>query len=72
MAIYCSRCGSDEFRTSRFRAPDLGRILFLQFPVRCRACMQRKFAPLQGFLRIRQESIQRHRDKDSAGGTPGA
>jgi DNA-directed RNA polymerase subunit N (RpoN/RPB10) len=39
-------------RTSRFRLPDLRRLLVLQYPVRCQACHQRNFAPLFSALKL--------------------
>ncbi len=39
----CHSCGSSSFRLSRFRRVDLGRLLELQYPVRCRICQARQF-----------------------------
>jgi len=42
----CDWCGSTNLRTSRFRMPDLFRLICLQYPVRCHGCHQRSFASL--------------------------
>jgi predicted Zn-ribbon and HTH transcriptional regulator len=52
MQIMCPNCLSQDLRTSRFRLPDLARILILQLPVRCRNCRQRGYAFLHQALRL--------------------
>jgi hypothetical protein len=44
MSLVCRHCGMRSFRFSRFRKTDLVRVLFLQYPVRCRECRERDHA----------------------------
>ena len=53
MSLLCRHCGSDDFRLSRLRFSDLGMILVLMYPIRCRACMERRHAPLRLALRFK-------------------
>ncbi len=46
---------------------DLGRLLLLQLPVRCRSCQLRSFAFLPAVLRIRREAKLRHRERTERG-----
>lgn len=46
VTILCSRCGSTEFQSSRLRFSDLGRLLRLQVPIRCRTCKHRRHASM--------------------------
>jgi hypothetical protein len=39
----CHSCGSSELRISRLRNEDLGKLLSLRYPVRCRVCRERTF-----------------------------
>ncbi len=41
MAFRCRICGRADFRLSRLRSRDLGRVLAFQYPVRCRTCRER-------------------------------
>jgi hypothetical protein len=42
----CSNCDSSIFRTSKLRLLDFARLLFLQYPVRCRYCHERSFVTI--------------------------
>ena len=50
--VNCHWCGSTNMRSSRFRLPDLPRLLRFQYPVRCHACHERTFANLISALRL--------------------
>ncbi len=67
MSITCRRCGSPDFRTSRFRLQDLHRLFFLQLPVRCRSCMLRDFVFLPGIFKIRHQARLRQRERAARG-----
>jgi hypothetical protein len=41
MSLFCRYCGTRNFRISHFRRADLLRLLILQYPVRCRECLER-------------------------------
>jgi hypothetical protein len=56
-------CGSSDFRTSRLRGEDLRYLFLLHFPVRCRACFRRDHVSLSTWLKIRQASKLRHKEK---------
>jgi hypothetical protein len=64
--VICRRCGSTDFRTSRFRLQDLRRLLFLQLPVRCRSCQLRTFTFLPNLFKIRRDAKLRRREKAAA------
>lgn len=49
----CLFCGSERLRASRFRAPDLIRLLGLQFPIRCVDCKKRTYVDILHALQIR-------------------
>jgi hypothetical protein len=50
----CSRCRSTKFRPSKLRARDVIELLRLRYPVRCRSCSKRSFAPLLEIFEIRR------------------
>jgi hypothetical protein len=65
MEITCRFCGFSTFRTSRFRfkKSDLGHLLLLRLPARCRNCDERTFVPLRLFLslhRAHKERLKEH------------
>lgn len=62
-SLTCRNCGSSEFRASRFRSEDLGKLLFLRYPVRCRVCRERHFIFLPFALSL---SRKQSRQKDAA------
>jgi hypothetical protein len=39
----CGNCGSSKFRTSQLRSSDIGKLLRLRYPIRCRICSERDF-----------------------------
>jgi hypothetical protein len=57
MVLYCRFCGLEKFRPShfRFRPSDIARLLILRLPVRCLNCEERTYAPLNQFLKLRNE-----------------
>jgi hypothetical protein len=55
MPSHCPTCGSPDLRTSHFRRSDIGRLLLLQYPMRCRTCRERSF----GFL-LRMIAMKKH------------
>jgi hypothetical protein len=42
----CFGCNSKIMRPSRLRFSDVGRVFLLQYPVRCRICLQRNYVTL--------------------------
>jgi hypothetical protein len=70
MLIACRRCGSSEFRVSRFRLADMRRLLVLQLPVRCRACMLRDYVFIPLIFKIRNAARARHRERAVRGIRP--
>jgi hypothetical protein len=60
--MICPHCGSTSYRVSRFRIPDLVRLLCLQYPVRCRMCHERKYVGIQIAREIRKTE-KRHRQE---------
>jgi hypothetical protein len=50
----CLFCGSERLRTSRFRAPDLIRLLGLRYPIRCNDCKMRSYVGFLHALQIRR------------------
>ena len=57
----CPQCNSGRLRNSRFRVPDLIRLLLLHYPIRCRDCKMRRhvwiFQALK--LRLQNERLQK-------------
>ena len=57
----CINCDSSTFRTSKLRLFDIARLLFMQYPVRCRHCHARKFVSVVaafGIYRARKQRRQ--------------
>ena len=46
MSLSCHDCGSKNLRTSLLRFRDVLHLLEFQYPVRCRICKKRWYAPL--------------------------
>jgi hypothetical protein len=46
MSLFCHECGSTDLRTSHLRPRDYIRLMIMKYPVRCRTCMARTYAPL--------------------------
>jgi len=61
MQMHCLFCGTTDFRVSHFRLRDLRRLLFLQFPVRCRICQRRAYVPVWHILEIGQRGEARNK-----------
>jgi hypothetical protein len=49
----CPHCGSSRVRLSKFRAVDIERLFFFQYPVRCHACYEREYVGLFAALKLR-------------------
>ena len=62
-ALICRSCGSSELRASHLRREDLGKLLSLRYPVRCRVCRERNFIFLPLALGLARKSSRR---KDAA------
>jgi hypothetical protein len=43
---HCHQCGSTGLRRSHFRPDDVFEIVQLNWPVRCRSCMERQFVSI--------------------------
>jgi hypothetical protein len=54
MSIYCRHCGLSDFRPSKFRSADIGRLIVLQLPVRCTTCKGREFVSLTEFFKLKR------------------
>jgi len=52
MPVFCRNCGMSDFRLSRVQGRDLGRLLTLQYPVRCRTCRERRYVFILKALKI--------------------
>jgi len=59
----CKLCGSKKFRVSRLRIPDLYKLLWLRYPVRCRTCYRRVFVSIFVARGIRRENQLRHEEE---------
>ena len=53
----CPVCGSKRMQRSRFRLPDLLRLLALRRAVRCRDCGQRTFFPVSASAECNQAAF---------------
>jgi hypothetical protein len=61
-SLICHGCGSSELRISRLRRADLGKLLSLRYPVRCRVCRERDYIFLPFMLGLSRRSSRRHKD----------
>ena len=59
----CRLCGSNRFRLSRLRVPDLSALIFLKYPVRCRVCFKREHVSFLTALRIRRANQRRRAEE---------
>lgn len=55
----CPGCGATDLRTSRLRLSDLPRLLIFQYPIRCRACRERRYTGLLRALHLRRDARAR-------------
>jgi hypothetical protein len=72
--LRCYFCGSFDFRRSRLRRRDLSHLLFLELPVRCRICSNRRYAGVVKALQVRKaDKIRRAQRRPGAAdtGNPG-
>ena len=44
--MVCPGCYFSDLRLSKFRSTDIGQMLFLHYPVRCRDCGERSYGNL--------------------------
>lgn len=44
--MLCPSCYRSHLRLSKFRSEDIGQLLFLRYPVRCRECRERSYGNL--------------------------
>jgi ribosomal protein L40E len=63
-SVACRGCGSSELRISHLRTTDVGKLLSLRYPVRCRMCHERDFVFLPFALGLGRKS-SRHKDADA-------
>jgi hypothetical protein len=62
MSMACRNCGVWNFRLSRFRRTDLSRVLLLQYPVRCRECLERDHAFILDVFKLKSAKNDRRND----------
>lgn len=66
MALYCHECGSRDVRASHFRLGDMLYLLGFHYPVRCRECKNRWYAPLRPALDLPRPKRRRVRARSSS------
>lgn len=64
MSLFCHECGSSDLRTSHLRPRDVMRLLAMKYPVRCRMCKARVYAPLRAALALPRPQHRRGRNHD--------
>jgi len=69
MAFHCRICGMPDFRLSHLRSRDLGRLLTLQYPVRCRTCRERHFVFILRTFKIMRDAKLPRGEESAAKGT---
>jgi hypothetical protein len=62
MSLVCRHCGTRRFRISRLRKADLVRVLLLQYPVRCRECLERDHAFILDIFKLKLAKNDRRSD----------
>ena len=62
MPLRCRNCGMLSFRRSRLRNTDLVRLLLLQYPVRCRKCLERTYAFIFELFTLKSVGDERSQD----------
>jgi hypothetical protein len=65
--MQCRRCGSSNIRLSRLRPHDLGSLLTLHYPVRCRLCHERRYVSLLEALKVRSAARARRHEPVGTG-----
>jgi hypothetical protein len=65
--MVCPNCYNSDFRISRLRTHDLPRLLFMQYPVRCRTCKERLYRNLLMTLNLRHARRQERGQQDFTG-----
>jgi len=63
MSLCCQECGSSDLRTAHVQLRDWLRLLTLKFPIRCRSCKTRSYAPLRQALQLPRPQHPRSREK---------
>ena len=69
MPLRCRTCGMSDLRLSRVRIRDIGRVLALQYPVRCRTCRERSYVFILSAIRIKAREKQPRSAQSAAKGT---
>jgi hypothetical protein len=64
--VTCPNCSSSSFRLSRFRVQDFGRLLLLQYPVRCLDCWGRLYIWLPALVLLLANRMRRERREHEA------
>jgi len=62
-SIFCHECGSTDLRTSQLNFRDCFKLLAMKYPVRCRTCKARSYAPIREALQLPRPHYPRTRDR---------
>ena len=52
--MFCPSCYSSHLRLSKFRSEDVGHLLVLQYPLRCRTCGERSYGNVFHVMTLRR------------------
>ncbi|MBX6361942.1 MAG: hypothetical protein IRZ03_17930 [Acidobacterium ailaaui] len=63
--MQCPECNASRLRLSKFRTGDVGRLLLLQYPLRCRECRARFYVLLPHAVRLARSHSHEHRQPAS-------
>ena len=63
MSLYCPECGSTDLRSAHLQVRDYLQLIALKFPIRCRACKTRSYAPLHKAVKLPRPQHPRTRVK---------
>ena len=61
--LYCHECGSSDLRTAHLRLRDYGYLLVMKWPIRCRTCKARSYAPIRMARALPRPLHPRMRDR---------
>ena len=64
--MVCPSCYSEHLRLSKFRSEDVGQLLVLRYPIRCRTCGERSYGNLFRAMRLPHSHSHRSEAKDAA------
>jgi len=65
MSLCCHECGSTDLRTAHLSFRDCLRLVAMKYPVRCRTCKARSYAPLLHALDLPRPQRSRTRDRNN-------